>query len=180
MKKLIAILLLVGIMPVVQGSQDVIELGPYNISFDLGDLNYTIEFEEPYNSETYGGINYTSYEIFLHPIDGGLISIDIAQYQEKVGITFENAYKGTEPYVRTIDTKTSVLFFDEELGCFIAEYTLESQGWVNPKGNFTGDRVNDKDAEMNGYNLITIRSVANWEATRKLLNTIHVELRDEP
>jgi len=54
MKKLIAILLLVGIMPVVQGSQDVIELGPYNISFDLGDLNYTIEFEEPYNSETYG------------------------------------------------------------------------------------------------------------------------------
>lgn len=183
MKKWIFVLMLVGLLSVVQGSQDMVELGPYNISFDLGDLNYTIEFEEPYNSETYSGTNYTRNDMYILA-EGEFIAIITALYASPVRLSFGSSSLydvDGELHRRTVDNKEVVMYVDETLyGIeFGTVYMLESDGWVDDDGEFTGNRETDKNAYLNGSNYIRIVSTMEWDLTRKLLNTIHVELRDE-
>lgn len=182
MKKLIFVLVLVGLLSVVQGSQDVVELGPYDVSFDLGDLNYTTEFEAPIEGETYFGTNYTGYSVDIIAANGTISIIGIS-LSERAGLLFRLSYddEDDELYIRTLDNREVVLAVGETSDgkLFGTTYMLESDSWVDNDGRFSANRVSDKDAYQNGSNVITITSTMDWEATRKLLNTIHVELRDE-
>jgi len=184
--KLAFALFLVAMLPVVNGSQEVVEMGPYNVSFDLGDLNYSVVFLEPHESETYGGTNYTSYSMVIYTdiATDGFILIQGMSCASYVRSQFDStflSYIGSKLYCRTVDNKKVVMFVDETADGFKfnTHYFLESDGWADDDGEFTGNLGSDRNAYLTGSNYIIITSTMNWDVTRQLLNTIHVELRDE-
>ena len=197
MKKLIFVLMLVGLLSVVQGSKDVVELGPYDVSFDLGDLNYTWRFVglidgETY--ETYSGLNVTHWTMEISIDNISVCMISGSQYSESVFSEFGDIYDNNIKYslgrgmidmdaiTRVVDSKNAVLFvgsYYDGSTIVSTQYALESDGWLDHDGRFAAHHWSDLDAVLIGRNFILITIVADWDLTRKLLNTIHVELRDE-
>lgn len=190
--KLAFALFLVALLPVVSGSQEVVEMGPYNVSFDLGDLNYSVEIDVPYDGETYSGLNYTHWGMLININSTSVCEINVNQFYNESFREFGEIYDiynkiliehDTDMTVhpRTIDGKDVALFVgsdDNGSAGFIAMYALESDGWIDTDGTFTANYRNDYDAMLFGNNIITIVIGADWDIARNLLNTIHIELRD--
>jgi len=176
---LLGILVLVSIA----GAElDTVTMGPYEVSFDMGDIEYEILDYTAKEGETYGGVEFASHSIPI-AIDNNIIWVVIFDYDRLGVTTFDVLYDALpynpHTYIRTIDNKTVVLFVNvnavgDEIK-FHATYSLEYDEWYDPDGEFTADRYANSDAYLIGNNNVEIISSADWDTTRQFLNTVHVE-----
>ncbi len=159
------------------GGDETVEVDSFRISFDLGDIDYSIKVLDPEESETYGGIPYTKYTIEV-TYDKRLIEICITEYSTTMVSKFGDQYNyfWSEAYTRTINGREAALIVFSAAGgstYFKTKYSLESSGWVDNDGDFSADTTDD-DAELVGKTFVEITSYADWNITRRLLNTIEV------
>ena len=150
-------------------------MGPYKVSFDLNTTQkYTINVSQPESGQTYGGVKFVMYEMWL---ENTSLNYSLAS----IGVTF---------FGTSMDGSAQVMKSE------IQEY-LSSKGYYSNKDY---DRIIDKKPGILGVgenpNRITlfqalywshddtkvdIISIYPWEPeTLGLLNSIHVELTDKP
>lgn len=172
---------------IVSGTPESVALGPYTVSFDMGDIDYEIEIMDTKQSETFSGTEYTEYKLAILPTEeNSFIVVWLSDYAGAfMTESFEEYYDavggyGSDVYLRTVDGKEVAMIRKEEMWSsdvgFLVAYTLEYDRWYDLEdGEFTGDRYNDRDALLAGKNFVTVESIASWDTTRQFLNTLHVE-----
>jgi hypothetical protein len=153
--------------------------GPYEVSFDLGEKNYTIIQEGPEPGETEEGLGLERHRIIL---DGGIraATIDITSYDgyrpvnlrtemllaeaslQKRGYTEHNASEWT------IGGETGVLGTGEDDDHQILYVAI-----------FWPDQVQAEEGPVLGMTRCEMDSSYWWDATEMLLNTIRVKRAEE-
>lgn len=188
----LGLLLIVGN---VAAESNEISFGLYNITYDLGNIQYEFTYldsdlhatnnPEPQAEEQYDGTQGTTYAgVFIFG-DGEYIYIRSKQWNDNTRWVFADGHlnyydwgNADGAYLREIDGHTAVLLVNDgstpEQFRYSITYTLQGE-WVDADGDFTGDKNADRYAVLSGKTWVTILSDADWDTTRQLLNTIHVE-----
>lgn len=154
---------------------ETVTAGPYEVSFDLGEMNYTIVQEGPEPGETQDRIGLERQRIIL---DGGnrAATIKITSYEDfrivNMGteMLLAEAALQTEGYVKnnasewTIDGEAGVLGIGEDEHYQILYVAI-----------YWPDQVQTEEGPVFGKTRCEIESSYRWDTTKRLLDTIHVE-----
>jgi len=189
MKKTICLMiaLVIFALPTTLASSEEVEIGPYSVSFDLNNTVYEIYTDGPFHEENDNGDPYDGYVVYITLEDGSdWIDVYLEDYDE-----FGDGVKAFEFYdlwlwnwsPDVIKSETNLSWTKDGYNCtliqfvdifgdtsYLTGWTLESPG---PIKDIYGDMY------IVGSNFVTIRSWANWDITRQLLNTICVVRNEE-
>jgi len=160
-------------------TRETVTAGPYEVSFDLGEKNYTIIQEGPEPGETEEGLGLERYRIIL---DGGIraATIDITSY---------DGY-------RPVNLRTEMLLAEASLQTKgyteynASEWTIGGEAGVLGTGEdddhqilyvaiFWPDQVQTEEGPVLGMTRCEMDSSYWWDATEMLLDTIRVERAEE-
>lgn len=169
-------LLAVLLASAVSAAPVIMELGPYHLYFDPDSMtNHTVQAQEPIPSKTYAGIDYVDYSIIIDHDDGWIV-INVTDYHSPVPadnkVTKEMTRKaplGLAHYL-IVDTREELI--DRHSG-FVT--TFED---LSGKDVFQAAYWLDRYLDPGGYlgqSSCRIASSSPWEATKKLLTTVHLE-----
>jgi len=168
------------------GAQSV-DVGPYVVSWDLGETStYWREDPVQYN-DTSDGINYTYYQLYIDDLDEhtGYAHIGILEYEQEKTRNFSKPGDEYNPnlvstLLRSIDGKQSVLVTMQEtldydvITYYQISYMLDSGGWIDDDGEFTGDILLDMNATLTGKDYVKVYSNMEYHQTNRLLDTLHI------
>lgn len=143
--------------------------------------------EDPAHYETADGIGYTYYQLYIDDLDQhtGYVHIGISEYEQEKTRNFASPGDENNPNListrlRSIDGKQSVLVTMQEITAYYAttsykiSYMLDSNGWVDDDGDFTGDILLDMNATLTGKDYVRVFSNMGLDQTNRILDTLHV------
>jgi len=176
MKKILLVLATVLLAPGVLASVEEIELGPYEVSFDLGSArNCEVHVQELIYGKTYSSIDYVD-RSFILDCDGERVQINVTHHQSPVAagdevtrIMSRRSPPGLDHYVN-VETREQVL--DGHSGFLTTFESLASEEVF--QGVYWLDRYLES-GEYLGQTSCRIASSLPWKETSKLLNSVHVE-----
>ena len=174
LNKICMILLAVLILAVPVGAKpENVVMGPYKVSFDIGNVGYyTINLEPPSKSENFESTPYTLYEAFINGTSPLQVSIGIQSYSMPVLNNAEGAIRSTlksisqtcgEPIITTrrIDGKPGALGI---VNCTGSKMNM----FLYPLDYYPENKTMTSD--------VVIISTYPWNGgTSALVKTIHVE-----
>lgn len=163
-----------------------VDIGPYTVSWDLGEKS-TYWREDPVQYENSDGINYTYYQLYIDDLDQhtGYTHIGVMEYEQEITRNFaspgdEDNSNLISTRLRSIDGKQGVLVTMQEtipydvLTSYKISYMLDSSGWIDADGEFTGDILLDMNATLTGKDYVRVFSNMEYDQTNRLLDTIHI------
>ncbi len=137
--------------------------------------------------KTYGGVPYTSQMVLVawdDPVWGEVdFVIKTLNYSSPMLMEFSRLLCSSEMFrdgrrfLRTIDGRESVILILGPVQEFYIQYSLDSDSWVDPDGEFTGDADADRNATLAGSSFVTIEAWGDWDVVEPILSSIHVEPR---
>jgi len=149
-----------------------VDLGPYQVSFEL-DLDCPIEVAEPVYGKTYAGIDYVDRSIALS-CDEGWAKINVTAYQSPVqagDVVTASMSRKSPPGIGSISIETREQLIDRHSGFFTT--------FVPVTGNDVYQVVYWPDryilsGECMGQVSCKVASNLPWSKTRALFETFHV------
>jgi hypothetical protein len=156
-------------------TMETVTAGPYEVSFDLGEKNYTIIQEGPEPGETEEHVRLERQRIILDGVNRAA-TIEITSYDD-----FRIVNQGTEMLLAEAALQTKGYVKNNA-----SEWTIDGEAGVLGVGEdedhqilyvaiYWPDQVQTEEGPVLGKTRCEIESSYWWDTTKTLLDTIHVE-----
>ena len=153
--------------------------GPYAVSFDLGDLNYTTVLGGPEDGVTKEGLGFQTQRIILDGVNRAA-SIEITSYED-----FRTVNLGAERLLAE-----ALLAAEGYTRNNASEWTIGGEGGVLGVGEddhhqilysaiYWPDQVQTEEGQIIGTTRCEVKSSFWWNTTERLLETIRIERIEE-
>ena len=166
-------------------------MGPYEVSFDLGDVEYNLSVLDPTETGSLDGtVQYIQYVLNIEAIDPNLciltVSVDevddiIMGTEGIAAIDINKLPSSGTVYSRNVDGKNTFMAVDTmsvlgtDLPTYTVIYPVDWDAWTDLEGNEITTFPTDSNMLQYGQSTVSIVAIGNWDTTCQFLNTVHVE-----
>jgi len=176
MKPRIALFLLLFLATPAMGAHEVVNLGPYQVSFDMNTTGECqITAEDPSSGVTPDGVSFFRYNISIDSEDGfALLVLTDYNYSMLSGIKADRSIvEGLLEATSCQDPKLYQPLIDGHAG--VLGNCRYPSGGIMTVASYSPDAVPLETGEVRSKVNCRIFSVYPWETTRDMLYTVHVQ-----